>query len=338
MKAMVLRELGGPRGLSPETLPDPEPGEGEVVVRLRTAALNRRDLFITYGQYPGVREASMPYVLGSDGTGEVVATGGGVSMPAKHDVIIDPTLGWGTDLRSPGQSGISILGMPDHGTFAELVKVPAANVHPKPAHLTTTEAAALPLGALTAYRAVITRGEVGAGDTVLVPGIGSGTATLCLQIAQASGAQVFVTSSSEEKLDAAKRLGAVGGVNYTNPGWVRELKELSGGVDVVIDAVGGKQFADNVRLIRIGGRIVSFGSTAGSVPELLLPHIFLKHIDVLGTAMGSPMEFAKMLDFFSRHQLRPLVTRQFPLEDARAGLELMESGASMGKIVLDIRS
>jgi NADPH:quinone reductase-like Zn-dependent oxidoreductase len=333
MKAMVLHELGGPGALRYEDVPEPEPGEGEVVVRLAAAALNRRDLFVTQGLYPGIELPSTP---GSDGAGVVAATGLGVDQALSGtEVVVDPALDWGDDPRVPGR-GYSILGVPIPGTFAELVKVPAENVFPRPAHLTMEEAAAIPLAGLTAYRALVSRGQVRAGEKVLIPGVGGGVATVLVQMATALGAEAYVTSGSDEKLEAATRLGAAGGVNYRVEKWPAAMKELAGSFDLVLDCVGGPQFSDLLRLTRPGGRIVSIGATMGPVPEVVLPMIFLKQLDVLGTAMGTPAEFAAMLDLFSRHELRPLIARRFPLAEASAALELMESGAAMGKIVLEI--
>src|ERR671917_2614324 len=167
MKAVRLHELEGPEGLRYEDVPDPEPGSGEVVVRLHAAALNRRDVFATRGQYPGARPEALPVILGSDGSGEVVARGDGAGGPDEGtEVVINPALYWGDDPRKPGKE-YRILRLPDDGTFAEFVRVPAESVFPKPSHLSHEEATAIPLGALTAYRALVTRGEVQAGETVV---------------------------------------------------------------------------------------------------------------------------------------------------------------------------
>lgn len=333
MRAAVVHGKTGPQDVTVEELPDPTPADGEVLVRVRAAALNRRDLFITHGLYPGV---TYPGVLGSDGSGQVAAVGPGVDLEVGADVVIDPTLGWHGGLRSPGPKVFTILGVPRDGTLADYVVVPVTNVYPKPAHLSFEDAAALPLAGLTAYRAVVTRGAVGPGTRVLVPGVGGGVATLAVQIASALGAEVVVTSGSEEKIEHAQELGAVGGVSYRQDGWQAQLKELVGSVDVVIDTIGGPFFKEFIRLLGVGGTLVSIGATAGPVPEFVLPTVFLKHIDILGTAMGSPQEFAEMLEFFGTHELRPLVARRFPLEDAVAALELMDSGQAMGKIVLAV--
>src|SRR5215218_11476516 len=336
MKAMVLHELGGPDKLSYEDAPDPEPGSGETVVRLHAAALNRRDVFVTRGQYPGAKPEALPAILGSDGSGEVGARGEGADGPDEGtEVVMNPALYWGDDPRKPGKE-YRILGLPDDGTFAQFVKVPAENVFPKPSHLSHEEAAALPLAALTAYRALVTRGQIQGGETVLVPGVGGGVATFLVQIASALGAHVFVTSGSDEKIEESKKLGAEGGVNYNAEDWSRELKSMTGGVDLSADHVGGDAFNALISLARPGGRIVVIGATAGPTPKMMTIRVALKHLDVLGTAMGTAEEFGAMLDLYAEHGLHPRVNETFPLEDIASALHLMQEGGGMGKIILEI--
>ncbi len=336
MKAIRLHELEGPDELVFEDVSEPEPGPGETVVRLRAAALNRRDLFATQGQYPGVTPDILPMIPGSDGSGEVVARGEGAEGPDEGtEVVINPALYWGDDPRVPGKE-YRILGIPDDGTFAQFVRVPSDHVFPKPSHLSHEEGAALPLAALTAYRALVTRGGVAEGETVLVPGVGGGVATFLVQIASALGARVFVTSGSDEKIEESKELGAEGGVNYNSEGWSKELKSMSGGVDLSADHVGGENFNPLVSLAKPGGRIVIIGATAGPTPKATTIRIALKQLDVLGTAMGTSEEFGAMLEVFQDHGLRPVINETFPLEEATAAMELMEEGSGVGKIVLDV--
>jgi zinc-binding alcohol dehydrogenase/oxidoreductase len=336
MKAVVLHEIDGPEKLRYEDAPDPEPGPGETLVRLHAAALNRRDVFVTRGQYPGAKPEALPVILGSDGSGEVVARGDGAGGPDEGtEVVINPALYWGDDPWKPGKE-YRILGLPDDGTFAQLVKVPSENVFPKPSHLSHEEAAAIPLGALTAYRALVTRGGVQEGETVVVPGIGSGVATFVAQIAAALGARVFVTSGDDEKIEKAKEFGAEGGVNYNSEDWSRELKSMTGGVDLTVDHVGGEAFDAMVSLARPGSRIVTFGATAGPKVTVVMPRIFLKHLTILGTAMGTNEEFGAMLDLFAEHGLQPTINETFPLQETAASMEYMEQGSGIGKIVLDI--
>ena len=336
MKAVRLTDLEGPESLSYEDVPEPEPGSGETVVRLHAAALNRRDVFATRGQYPGAKPDALPVTLGSDGSGEVAARGDGAEGPAEGtEVVINPALFWGEDPSMPGKE-YRILGLPDDGTFAQFVKVPSDHVFPKPSHLSHEEAAALPLGALTAYRALVTRGNLQEGETVLIPGVGSGVATLLVQLAAAMGARVFVTSGSEEKLERAKELGAEGGVSYKEEDWSKELKGMSGGIDLSVDHVGGEGFDALVSLAKPGSRIVTFGATAGPKVTLVMPRVFLKHLTILGTAMGTAEEFGAMLDLVGEKEVRPLISETFPLKEAAAAMNYMEDGGGMGKIVLNV--
>ena len=336
MKAVVLHELEGPESLSYEDAPDPEPGSGEIVVRLRNAALNRRDVFVTQGMYPGAKPDALPVILGSDGSGEVAAHGDGADGPEEGaEVVVNPALYWGDNPKVPGKD-YRILGLPDDGTYAQFVKVPADHVYPKPSHLSHEEAAALPLGALTAYRALFSRGQLQEGETVLVPGIGGGVATFLVQMATAAGATVFVTSGSDEKIERAKELGAEGGVNYNSEDWSKELKNMTGGVDLSIDSIGGETFNALVQLAKPGSRIVIFGSTQGPVPKMMTISLALKNLDVFGTAMGNGQEFGDMLEFYEKHDLHPVINETFPLEEATAAQQHMEEGKGIGKIVLEI--
>src|SRR3712207_502227 len=208
MKAVVLHELEGPESLSYEDVEDPEPGSGEMVVRLRNAALNRRDVFVTQGMYPGAKPDALPIILGSDGSGEVAAKGDGAEGPDEGtEVVINPALYWGDNPRVPGKE-YRILGLPDNGTYAQFVKVPADHVFPKPSHLSYEEAAAIPLGALTAYRALFSRGQLQEGETVLVPGIGGGVAPFVVQIARAAGGTGFVISRDDRNIAPGNRVRA----------------------------------------------------------------------------------------------------------------------------------
>ena len=333
MKAVVLRVLGDPDVLRLEEAPDPRPGAGEAVVRLRAAALNHRDVWIRTGRYAGI---ALPVILGSDGAGDVVETGPGVDPAWRgRAVVIDPTLNWGDDARVQSAS-FQILGLPRDGTYAELVAVPAGQLHEKPAHLSFEEAAAVPLASVTAYRAVLTRARVTKDDTVVVTGIGGGVATCALLIATGAGARVYVTSGSDAKLDTARRHGAAGGVNYHDPDWPKALVACIGGrPDVVIDGAGGETFNNALDLVKPGGRVVSYGATLGPTPNLEVRRIFWKQLSVLGSTMGSPGDFAAMLALYAGG-LRPIVDTVLPLDRAAEAHRRMEAGQQFGKIVLRI--
>jgi|SRR5579872_1330002 len=334
MKAFVLQQVGDPRNVRLEDVADPIPGQGEVVVHLRAAALNHRDVYITQGQYAGLK---FPIIPGSDGVGEIAALGEGVEGWHVGDaVIINPSLEWGDDPAVAGPKW-RILGLPDNGTYAEMVKVPASAIFPRPTGLTDEEAAALPLAGLTAYRATVTRGRVQPGDTVLVTGIGGGVATFALLIAMKMGARVFVTSGSDEKLQRAQAIGASGGFNYKTANWVKAIREATGGQgpDLIVDGTGGETFNQALDAAKPGGRVVSYGATTGVAPELVVRRIFWKQLNVFGSTMGSPEDFQGMLTLFT-NGLHPIVDRVFPLEETGAALHHMHSASQFGKIVLSI--
>src|SRR5215468_1819261 len=304
MKAIILRELGAAENLKLEEAPDPQPGAGEAVVRLKAAALNHRDVFIWQKLYPNIE---LPAILGSDGAGVVAAVGEGVDQSLiGREVVIEPGLDWGPSDEAQGKN-YRILGMPEDGTYAELIKIPAQNLHPKPAHLTFEEAAALPLAGLTAYRAVVTRAKVKAGETALVTGVGGGVAMFAAQIAMRLGARVFVTSGSDDKLSRASELGVEGGANYKNPEWGKTITEMTGGgPDAVIDSAGGNTLETAVKIIKPAGRIVFYGATTG-LAKIDLFRFFFKQLTLMGSTMGSPREFAAFLELYEEEKLRPVI-------------------------------
>ncbi|HLY01782.1 MAG TPA: NAD(P)-dependent alcohol dehydrogenase [Candidatus Cybelea sp.] len=332
MEAVRLHETSGPQSLRSDRTPIPEAGEGEVLVRLRAAALNHRDVFITQGLYPNIR---MPVTLGSDGAGEVAAIGSqGFAGAVGDEVVIDPMLGWGGDSRVWDPAAANILGMPRDGTFSQYVVVPAENVYRKPEALSMEEAAAIPLAGLTAYRAVFTRGALARGETVLITGVGGGVQTFVLLFAKQAGARAIVTSSSDEKLERAKALGADLAINYkTTPDWAKSLR-AAGPIDLVVDSSGGETLRKALDLVRPGGRIAIYGGTNGDATIKLFP-LFWKHVTILGTSMGSPQDFAAMLDLFGKG-LRPVVDRAFPLHDAVKAMERVANADQFGKVVLRI--
>lgn len=323
-------QAGPGEALEWKSLPLRAPKAGEARVRLAAAALNHRDLWIHDGQYAGLR---YPWVPGSDGVGTVEALGEEVPAEWKgRRVLLNPALDWGMDEGVQGPD-FRILGLPDDGTWAESITVPAANLHPCPDFLEDGEAAALPLAGLTAFRALFTRGRLQKGEKVLVTGIGGGVALFCLQLAKAEGARVFVSSSSPEKLAAALALGAEGGALYTEAGWTEKLAGY-GPFDLVVDSAGGEGFSSLLDLARPGGRLVFFGATRGNPPAVALRKIFWRQLDLLGTTMGSPRDFEALLAFVARHRFRPALRHVLPLAQAPEALSLMAAGAQFGKIVL----
>ena len=305
-----------------EEVVDPVPGPGEVVVELRAAALNRRDLLVRRGVYP----FPLPLVPGSDGAGVRRDTG--------EEVVIHPGLNWG-EREDAGGPDWRILGGPDDGTYAELVKLPAANVYPKPKRFSWEEAAAFPLAGVTAYRALFTRGGLQAGETVLVLGAGSGVSTFAVSLAHAAGARVLVTSSSAEKIERARELGAEAGVDYTAADWPAEVRSLAGGrgVDVVLDSVGSTWPA-SLGCLREGGRCVVFGATGGTTAALEIRPFYLSWLSLLGTTMGSPRDFAALLDAVERGSWSPVVDSVRPLAEAEDAHARMDAAEHFGKLIL----
>jgi NADPH:quinone reductase-like Zn-dependent oxidoreductase len=322
MKAVRLHEIGGPANLRVDDVPQPQPGPGETLVRVRAAAFNHREVFITQGLYPNI---ALPVILGADGCGEVEG----------RRVVIDPMIGWGDD-PAVWRADATILGMPRPGTFAQYVAVPSENVYDAPAHLDDSECAALPLAGLTAFRAAVTRGQIKEGETVLVTGIGGGVQTFVLLFAKALGARVAVTSSSDEKLARARELGADIAVNYaTTPDWHKAVRKEAGSIDVAVDSAGGDTFAKLTTIVRPGGRIVTYGGTTGDAKIKMFP-VFWNHLTILGTSMGSPQDFAGMLRFVSDNRIRPVIDRVFAMDEAVEAAQRMAGGAQFGKIVLAI--
>lgn len=332
MKALVLREIGGPDKLAFEDLPLPEPQPGEVRVKLACAALNRRDVWITVGAYPRIQ---FPSVAGSDGAGVIDAVGDGVDRARiGHEIVIYPARDWGDDPRCGG-ANFRVLGMPDQGTHAEYICVPESSIYAKPAHLSFAEAAAFPLAGLTAWRATVTHGEVSAGQKVLVTGIGGGCATFALMWAKHHGAEVFVTSSSQAKIDAAIALGAAGGFNYRDDGWSKQVQKATGGIDLVVDSAGGDGLHDALDTLGNGGRYVFFGATQGNANKgLNMAKLFFRQIRIQGTTMGRPEEFRAMVDFINAKQLRPVVDHIYPFAEAIDAHKRMLESEQMGKLVL----
>jgi len=333
MQALVLESKRA--DLQLRDLDDPAPGRGEVLVELRAAALNRRDLWIQMGKYPGI---ALPCVLGSDGAGVIAACGPGVDPGRVGEaVVIDPGIGWGE--RAAAQDPrYRILGMPDDGTFAERVSVAASAAHPRPAQLDWRTAAALPLGGLTAYRACFSRGELRAGERVLITGVGGGVASCALLFARAAGARVAVSSSSAAKRAHGQELGAAAAYDYHDPEWSRQAASDFGGFELIVDGAGGPGYEQLMDLAAPGGRIVSYGATAGRPESIDLHRHFWKQLNLLGSTMGSPDDFARMLALVERCALQPPVDRSYPLAQGNDAFARMREGEQFGKLVLDIAS
>jgi zinc-binding alcohol dehydrogenase/oxidoreductase len=331
-RAVRLHEIAGPQGLRIDDVEVPAIGDDEALVRVRAAAMNHRDVFITHGLYPNIR---LPVTLGSDGAGEIAALGSTVAnLGVGDEVVIDPMLGWGDDTRVWDAANATILGMPRDGTFAQYVAVPIDNVYPKPKTLSMTQAAAVPLAGLTAYRATFTRGALQRGETVLITGVGGGVQTFVLLFAKHAGARAIVTSSSDDKLERARALGADLAINYAStPDWPKLLRS-TGPIDLVVDSSGGETLRKALDVVRPGGRIVVYGGTMGDATIKMFP-LFWKHLTILGTSMGSPTDFAATLALFEG-ALRPVVDREFALSEAVDAFRYIADGRQFGKVVLRV--
>lgn len=327
-------QLSAVHQLAITEVPDPVPAGGEVLIALRTAALNHRDVWIKSGQYAGLK---WPCVPGSDGAGEVIAVGAG-SDPSwmGRPVIINPSFGWGERTNAQGPD-FSILGLPRQGTLAEKIAVPATQISEKPADLSWEEAAALPLGGLTAYRALFSRAGLRAGERLLISGIGGGVALLGLQLALGAGADVWVTSSSADKIERAVKLGAKGGFNYRDPEWTAAALKCPGQFDVVLDSAAGEGFAKLIDVTASGGRIVFYGATRGDTP-LPVRKIFWRQISLLGSTMGSPENWKALMAFVAERKVKPIISDVFPMDRAGEAFALMERGEQFGKIVVRVGS
>jgi zinc-binding alcohol dehydrogenase/oxidoreductase len=329
MKANVLEAPDKP--IVWKEVDTPTPGPGEVLVKIKAAGLNRRDYWISIGKYAGLK---YPTILGSDGAGIVTEVGEGVDAKwLNKEVVIHPGSNWGDNENFQGKD-FKILGLPDDGTFAEYVKVSAANLYDKPTYLNWEQAAAFPLAGVTAYRALFFKAKAKKGDTVLISGVGGGTGAFALQWAVAAGCRVFVTSGNGEKIEQARHLGALAGVNYKAQDWAEELQHLSGGFDVIIDSALGEGFAKFPDMCKPGARIVFFGGTAGDMPAINGRKIFWKQLQILGTTMGTADDFKAMLAFMNEHKVVPVIDEVYPLHEASKAIEKMGASSHFGNIVL----
>ncbi|CAM3156768.1 zinc-binding dehydrogenase [Filibacter tadaridae] len=308
---------------------EPVAGSGEVVVALRAAGVNRRDLYI-----PDRRgDAADALTLGSDGAGVIEAVGEGVTMFSVGDeVIINPALRWYANSDAPPEE-FDILGMPDNGTFASKIVISAEQVEKKPDFLTWEEAAVLSLSALTGYRALFTKGELKESQTVFIPGAGSGVATYLISFAKNCGARVLVTSRSEEKRKKAIELGVDKAID-TNGDWKKELADEE--IDLVIESVGRATFNRSLAILKKGGRIVVFGATTDDTVDLDLRAFFYGQYQLFGSTMGSREELRNMLAHIEKYKTRPVVDKVFELDEAIEAFKYVEDSKQFGKVALRI--
>ena len=342
MRAVVMRARGGPEVLEVADLPVPEPGPKEVRVRLKAAALNHLDVWVRKGV--ASPKLPLPHVLGADGSGVVDAVGPGVEGFAPGDeVVINPGLSCGRCERClAGEDNLcpryQILGEHRHGTYAEYVVLPEANLAPKPKNLSFEEAAAIPLTFLTAWQMVVDKLGVRPGDDVLVMAAGSGVSVAAIQIAKLFGARVIATAGSEDKLRRAKALGADETVNYTHPDWPKEVRRLTGGkgADKVVDHTGALYFEGVIKATANGGRIAIAGASSGYEGTLPFAHVFYRQLSILGSTMASKSRLFPILRFVEEGKLKPVVGQVLPLEAAAEEHRLLEERRVFGKVVLQV--
>ena len=348
MRACVLTATGGIDKLAIIDVPDASaPGAGEVRVRIRAAALNHLDLFVADGLPGGGTAERFPFVVGADGAGVVETVGPGVTNVQPADrVLINPGISDCTcEFCRAGEHSLCVnyrlLGEHLPGTMAELVTVPAQNVVRGPnlsPALTWAEAAAFSLVTLTAWRMLVTRAQLKAGETALIWGIGGGVSLTAMRIAKLVGARVIVTSSDDAKLAAAKQLGADVTLNHRTQQVAAEVRALTNkrGVDVVVENVGAATWDDSLRCLRRGGRLVTCGATSGPQVHLDLRRLFWHHWSILGSTMGNAAEYAEVVGRLAKGELRPVVDRVYPLDHARDAYERLARGEQLGKLVVEL--
>jgi NADPH:quinone reductase-like Zn-dependent oxidoreductase len=342
MKAMTLRAHGGPEVLQLEELPVPVPGPGEVRVRVAAVAMNHIDVWVRRGG-PAFH-LQFPHRLGADVVGTIDALGPGVGdLDVGARAVVQPGLSCGRCAACIGGDDnlcrhYRILGENAQGGYGEYLVVPRVNIAPYPHNLGWAEASAGILTFLTAWQMVVRKAQVTPGSTVLVHGGGSGVGVAAIQIARLFGARVITTVGSDSKLEPARALGADEVINYRTTDFAAAVKTLTGkrGVDVVLDHVGGEVLTASIRAVRVGGRVVTCGATAGFHPAIDLRHIFFRQVELLGSTMGRKADLLAVLEHLAAGRLRPIVHAVLPLADAAEGHRLLEDRAVFGKVVLAV--
>lgn len=342
MKAVFFHKHGSLDVLEYGEVSTPEPGHGEVLIRLKAAALNRLDLWVREG-WPGIK-LDYPHIPGADGAGEVAATGPGVTgWQVGERVVINSNLSCGEcDYCLAGFDNRcrewGLLGETRRGTYAEFVVVPARNLLRLPEGFDEHCAAAAALVFHTAWHSLITRADLRPGESVLIVGASGGVNTACIQVAKLAGAIVYVVGSNAEKLALASSLGADYLIDRTkDDNWSKRVYDLTGkrGVDVVVDNVG-VTFPLSFRAAARGGRILTVGNTGGPKIEIDNRFVFGKHLSLIGSTMGTQTDFRTVMELVFTQRLKPIIDRTYPLSEARAAQERLQKGEQMGKITLAI--
>jgi NADPH:quinone reductase-like Zn-dependent oxidoreductase len=339
MRAAVFSEFGGPEVITLQEVETPEPGPGEVRVAVRAASLNHLDLWVRRGLPIDI---TMPHIGGADIAGVVDGVGPGVEgVPVGTRVVVDPSLryDWYDD-TSQGESfsdeEYQLVGEHTQGGFAEFAVVPAANLMEVPEGFPFEEAAAAGLVSVTAWRGLMTRGGLRAGERVLITGASGGVSTMAIQMARLAGAEVFAVTAGEESVRRTEELGAHRVYDRTKVDFAKEVWADTGGrgVHMVFDSVGEAIWKKCLKALAVGGRLVTFGATTGAAGETEVRLVFWRQLSVLGTTMGSPKEFRTAMEMVFQRKISPVIHQVLPLEEARAAHEMLEAGEVFGKIVV----
>ena len=344
MKSVLFHQHGGPEVLEYTDFRTPEPKKGEVLVHLRTAALNRMDIMVRNG-WPGLK-LEMPHINGADGAGEVLALGEEVNEfePGDH-VVIDANLGCGhCEFCLAGKDNMCsnwhLLGETVRGTYAEYIALPARQLYKLPADFDFHEAAAAALVYLTAWHSLVKRGRLQEGETVLIVGAGGGVNTASIQIAKYKGAKVLVVGSDAQKVEQAASIGADKLIDRSKEAdWSKSvfLATEKRGVDLVVDNVG-TTFMQSLRTLRKGGRLLTVGNSGGPKFEIDNRYLFAKHLSIIGSTMGTLEDFREVMDLVVAGKLKPILDKTYPLKDAAAAQERLWRNENFGKITLEISS
>jgi NADPH:quinone reductase-like Zn-dependent oxidoreductase len=342
MKALAFKEFGGPERLALQDVPDPKIGLDEVLIRVRACALNRLDIFVREG-IPALK-TPLPFWTGCDIAGDVAEVGAAVSgVKVGERVVVNPNLSCGRcEFCIQGEHSLciryGILGEHVPGGLAELVKVRGDRVLKLPDSISYEDAASFVLTNMTAWRMVVTQAQVRAGQDVLILGVGGGVSSTAVQIAKLCGARVFVTSSSDAKLERARQLGADVGINYAKDDWAKVVRDKTArrGVDVVIENVGATTWAQSLRALAKGGRLVTCGATTGPIGETDIRIVFWNQLHIIGSTMANDKEFSDVMRLFFEGRLKAIVDEVVPLKDGAAAQQRLGEGKQFGKIVIRI--
>lgn len=342
MKAILFQQHGGPQVLEYTDFPTPEPKPGEVLIRLRAAALNRMDVFVRNG-WPGLK-LEMPHINGADGAGEVAALGSGTTGFKMGDhVAINANLGCGEcEFCQDGRDNLCrnwhLLGETIRGTYAQYISLPAKQLHILPKDFSLQAAAAAALVYQTAWHSMVKRGNIKAGETVAIIGAGGGVNSASIQVAKYLGARAVVVGSNSKKLEQAEKLGADILIDRSkDEDWSRSIFMATEkkGVDVVIDNVG-TTFPMSLRALKKGGRLLTVGNSGAPRFEIDNRYIFSKHLSIIGSTMSTRADFIEVMDLVTAGKLRPILDKSFPLKEAALAQERLWNGENFGKITLDI--